>query len=65
MVDVPMEKFEKERIHRFEMAYVAESYYGDTLTFCIEEETPGIYNVEVKKNEGETVCRSRVEFVAR
>ncbi len=61
----PMEKFEKERIRRFEMAYVAESYYGDTLAFCLEEEEPGIYNVEVKKNEGETVCRSRVEFVAR
>ena len=59
----PMQKFKSDRIHRFEMAYVAESYYGDTLSFLIEEETSGIYNVEVRKNVGETVCRSRIEFV--
>ena len=33
----PMEMFREKRIRRFEMAYVAESYYGDTLSFYREQ----------------------------
>lgn len=29
----PIELYKESRIRRFEMAYVAESYYGDELTF--------------------------------
>ena len=32
-----MEFFKEKRIKRFEMAYVAESYYGDILSFYREE----------------------------
>lgn len=56
----PMETFRKKRIHRFEMAYVAESYYGDTLCFYREEVAPNEYDIEVRKNATEVVVRSKV-----
>ena len=55
-------------IRRFEMAYVAESYFGDVLSFFREENEDGTYDVEVRKNvggenpEGEVVCRSKLKF---
>lgn len=55
-------------IRRFEMAYVAESYFGDRLSFYREEDEEGTCNVEVRKNvggevpEGEVVCRSKLKF---
>ena len=55
-------------IRCFEMAYVAESYSGDTLSFFREENEDGTYDVEVRKNvggenpEGEVVCRSKLKF---
>lgn len=55
-------------IRRFEMAYVAESYFGDMLSFFREENEDGTYDVEVRKNvggenpEGEVVCRSKLKF---
>ena len=55
-------------IRRFEMAYVAESYSGDTLSFFREENEDGTYDIEVRKNvggenpEGEVVCRSKLKF---
>ena len=55
-------------IRRFEMAYVAESYFGDVLSFFREENEDGTYDVEVHKNvggenpEGEVVCRSKLKF---
>lgn len=61
----PMETFKDKQIKRFEMAYVAESYYGDTLLFYKEETEDGSIDIEVKKSNGdgqETVCRSKVIF---
>ncbi len=64
----PKDWFAEKRISRFELAYVAESYYGDTLSFFREEVGDGIYDVEVRKNvggdlpEGEAVCRIKVKF---
>ena len=55
-------------IRRFEMAYVAESYFGDVLSFFREENEDGTYDVDVRKNvggenpEGEVVCRSKLKF---
>lgn len=59
----PIEKYRAKRIRRFEMAYVAESYYGDELTFFMDDAGEDVYQVEVRKNGGEVVCRSKVEFV--
>lgn len=59
----PIETFKEKRIKRFEMAYVAESYYGDILSFLKEEENENEYNIEVKKNGNEIVCRTKVIFI--
>ena len=58
----PMETFKRKSVHRFEMAYVAESYYGDTLSFYLEEKGDNEYDIEVKKNNQEVVVRSKVIF---
>ena len=58
----PLSFYKEKRISRFEMAYVAESYYGDELSFYRDETDEGIYEVEVRKNGNEVVCRSKVIF---
>ncbi|GAE85039.1 acyl-[acyl-carrier-protein] thioesterase [Bacteroides reticulotermitis] len=59
----PIDFYKTKRIRRFEMAYVAESYYGDELSFFCDEVNENEYHVEVKKNGNEVVCRSKVIFV--
>ena len=66
----PKEQFAKRRIQRFEMAYIAESYYGDKLSFYRHESEYGYeYEFEVKRNampgedSGELVCRCKMVFV--
>ena len=61
----PIELYKESRIRRFEMAYVAESYYGDELTFYKDYVGNGTYGIEVRKNGGEAVCRSKVIFVEK
>jgi medium-chain acyl-[acyl-carrier-protein] hydrolase len=58
----PLEMYKMKRIRRFEMAYVTESYYGDELSFIKQKVAEGEYHLEVKKNEQEVVCRSKVIF---
>ncbi|EJX01659.1 acyl-ACP thioesterase [gut metagenome] len=58
----PMDLYKTKRIRRFEMAYVAESYFGDELSFFRDEVSPHEFYVEVKKNGSEVVCRSKVIF---
>lgn len=58
----PIELYKTKHIRRFEMAYVAESYYGDELSFYKEEVSGNEYHIEVKKNGGEVVCRSKILF---
>ena len=58
----PIELYKTKHIRRFEMAYVAESYYGDQLFFFQEEVSENEYHIEVKKNGEEVVCRSKVLF---
>lgn len=59
----PIEFFKEKRIKRFEMAYVAESYYGDILSFYREEVGEKEYDIEVKKNGTDVVVRSKVIFI--
>lgn len=58
----PLEMFREKSVRRFEMAYVAESYYGDRLTFFIDRKSDNEYDVEVKKNAAEVVVRSKIVF---
>lgn len=59
----PIDLYKSKRIQRFEMAYVAESYYGDELSFFEGEVSENEYHVEIKKNGSEVVCRAKVKFV--
>lgn len=64
----PKDWYENHVIRRFEMAYVAESYFGDTLSLFREDNGDGTFDIEVRKNvggdnpEGEVVCRSKIKF---
>ena len=58
----PPDRYRTSRVRRFEMAYMAESYPGDELTFRMEKTGEEAYNVEIRKNSSEAVCRCRVEF---
>lgn len=58
----PIELYKTKRIRRFEMVYVAESYFGDELSFFCDEVNANEFHVEVKKNGNEVVCRSKVIF---
>ena len=57
-----IEYYRKYNIRRFEIAYVAESYFGDTLEFFTEETGDNSFNVEIRKNGNEVVCRGLVRF---
>ena len=61
----PIEMYREKQLRRFEMAYVAESYYGDELTLFMDDAGEGVYDVEVKKNGSEVVCRSKVIFTEK
>lgn len=58
----PLALYQEKRIRRFEMAYVAESYYGDELSFHKEEINESEYHMEVKKGDDEVVCRAKIKF---
>lgn len=58
----PIEYYRTMRVRRFEIAYVAESYYGDTLDFYKEDLGSGEFSVEIRKNSDEVICRSKIVF---
>lgn len=63
----PIEKYLQEKIHRFDIAYVAESHAGDTLRLYREEDADGSELVRISKvtEEGEVECvRCKMEFKA-
>ncbi|MBO7602221.1 MAG: acyl-[acyl-carrier-protein] thioesterase [Bacteroidaceae bacterium] len=58
----PVNAFREQRVRRFEMAYVAETMSTDNMAFYMDKVDDGHYDVEVKKNRQEVVCRSKVIF---
>ena len=60
--EFPLDTYKKKDLKRFEIAYVAESYYGDVLSFYMEEKNENEYDIEIKKNNQEVVVRSKVIF---
>ena len=58
----PLETYKEKALKRFEIAYVAESYYSDALSFYLEQKGENEYDIEVKKNNQEVVVRSKVIF---
>jgi acyl-ACP thioesterase len=60
--------YSRMRIRRFDIAYVAESHYGDTLNFFRELTGENEYCISIKKSEQNSqelleVCRCKVKFV--
>ena len=58
----PLDFYREHAIRRFEIAYVAESYFGDKLSFIRQQKSENEYDVEVKKNDSEVVVRSKLIF---
>ena len=59
----PLDRFEVGRgVRRFEIAYITESYFGDSLCFFSRPSADGGDEIEVRKGNGETVVRSRIVF---
>ena len=58
----PLEWYKTKCIYRFEIAYVAESYFGDTLHFYKEKISDDEYNIEIKRNNEEVVVRCKIKF---
>lgn len=64
----PIEWYKSHMLKRFDIAYVAEAYYGDSLSFYLENETERIFNIRITKH-GESksleteVVRARIQFI--
>lgn len=62
----PLEEFKEKFLYRYEIAYVAESHFGDTLRLYREQTAEGEYEVRISKvnDDGtETECvRSSLRF---
>ena len=58
----PRQRFEQQGIRRFEIAYKAEAYMGDKLSFYEQVIDEKETDIEVRKNEGEVVCQAKVCF---
>ena len=64
----PLEWYRHHRIRRFEIAYVAETHAGDSLSFYKESVEDLSYNVRIVKTSPDSpdhveVCRSKVVFI--
>ena len=56
------EKYVSQHVRRFEIAYKAEAYMGDKLSFYQQGDAENIFEIEVKKNDSETVCQAKICF---
>lgn len=62
-----LEQYKSSRIKRFDIAYVAESYYGDVLNFYREATSENDYCVRITKKSADAdteteVCRCMIKF---
>ena len=58
----PLEYYKEHGIKRFEIAYVAESYFGDELSIYMDKLENSEFSIEIRRNDDQTVCRSKVVF---
>ena len=58
----PRERFEQQSLRRLEIAYKAEAYMGDTLCFYQQPVSEDEIDIEVRKNDNETVCQAKICF---
>ena len=66
-----MEWYREYRLKRLDIAYVAESYGGDKLAFCMQDSTDELEKLicisKVAENDSNSVevCRTMVKFVKK
>lgn len=58
----PVERYRTQRVQRLEIAYKAESRFGDTLSFYVQALSADDYEVEIRKNGQDTVCQAKLHF---
>jgi len=59
----PVEWYKSHRLHRFEVAYVAESHAGDRLSLYREQTAEMEFCVRIaKESDSQEVCRAKVIF---
>ena len=58
----PVDAFKEKRGRRVEMAYVAETMATDTMAYYMDKVDDDNFDIEVKKNQTDVVCRSKVIF---
>ena len=58
----PMDWWRHHRLHRFEIAYVAEAHGGDRLTLYQEQTADGEYCVRITRTDGTECCRCKLTF---
>ena len=58
----PVEWFKSHRLHRLEIAYVAEAYAGERLTLSREQVSDNTWHVRIAKKSETEVVRAAVSF---
>ena len=58
----PLSWYRTHRFRRIEIAYVAEAHDGERLDFYRQDVSEVASNIEVRKTDGEPVCRARILF---
>lgn len=58
----PKEKFETQRVRRFEIAYKTEAFMGDKLYFYQQSLDSNTFDIEVRKNDSEITCQVKICF---
>lgn len=59
-----IEWYQAHAIRRFEIAYVAESHAGDTLSFYREQTGENEFCVRIVRTDGTECCRAKVTFAS-
>jgi acyl-ACP thioesterase len=58
----PLDTYRTQQLKRFEVAYVAEGYAGDTLLIYRQAVSGKEYDIEIKKDDGTVLVRSKMIF---
>lgn len=57
----PLDRYDRQRIHRFEISYANEAQYGTPLQLLKEEEAPDNFALEVRDDQT-IYCKGRIIF---
>lgn len=58
----PKEQYQESDLKRIDLAYIKESYSGDTLHFYLEEQATGKYVAQINNNANEPIVKALLYF---